>query len=79
MYAEEHNAALLLGLKQPAIKMHGGCNAAALLSGVRMAYRLVKFDIKGKLSSNLQVLDGAMKQHFGDNRESNISITKNRH
>ena len=56
VYSEEHSAALLLGLKQPAVKIHGGCNVQAFSAGVAMACRLVHFDAKKRMSENLSTL-----------------------
>lgn len=56
LYAKEHSAALLLGVKHPAVKVHGDCDVQAFSAGASMAYRLVHFDAKRRMSENLTAL-----------------------
>lgn len=61
LHPEDHHVAMLLGLRRPVMKIHGGCSDYEFAAGVKMAHRLVKYDLTKKIEDNLHIL----KKHIG--------------
>jgi len=56
---DKYNAAILLGLKSPAIKMHGSSKESAISDGLAMSFRLLRVDVNALLKERLKKLPNA--------------------